>query len=112
MELILPYPPSSNRLWIRTHHGMTRSAAYKSWIEECIILTIKHRHKGVDGPYGLSIVAERPDKRRRDIDNLIAPVCDGLMHSAITPDDSLCQWIQASWSDAKPAVPIIRAVLR
>lgn len=111
-QVILPYPPSSNRLWIRTRNGMTRSAEYKQWIEDCQILTIKHRHGKVDGPYALSIVAHRPDRRRRDIDNLIAPVCDGLMHSAITPDDSLCQWVYASWEDAKPEIPIVRVTLK
>jgi Holliday junction resolvase RusA-like endonuclease len=91
---------------------MARSTKYKDFIEECQIMTIAERFRPVEGPYAVSIIAERPDKRRRDIDNLIAPVMDALMHSAVTPDDSLCQWVYASWDDAKPNIPIVRVTLK
>ena len=55
------------------------------------------RPGGIKGPYALSILAKRPDKRRRDIDNLIKPISDLLMTVGVIEDDSDCDLVSARW---------------
>jgi crossover junction endodeoxyribonuclease RusA len=45
----------------------------------------------------LAIEAVRPDKRRRDIDNLIKPVSDLLCSIGVIEDDSYCEKVSAEW---------------
>lgn len=110
-ELVLPYPPSANRLWTRTRRGMRRTDEYKSWIEECQLATIRQRGKPIESHYCLNVVADRPDKRRRDLDNLLKPVSDGLVHSGVIPDDHMCVAIQAAWDDCPELFETIKVRL-
>lgn len=53
----------------------------------------------INGPYVIHISASRPDKRRRDLDNLLKSTSDLLVKSKIVEDDSECRAIAAEWSD-------------
>lgn len=74
---------------------MFPSARYKAWIVEAIeyveLVDI------VRGPYKLFITAARPDKRNRDLDNLIKPINDFLKRIHAIEDDHLCEAIHARW---------------
>jgi crossover junction endodeoxyribonuclease RusA len=39
----------------------------------------------------------RPDKRKRDIDNLLKPVLDALQMSGVIQDDHYAQSVFAQW---------------
>ena len=54
----------------------------------------------VDGPYHLLLQASRPDKRRRDIDNLIKPVSDLLVSIGVVRDDGDCELVSAQWVES------------
>lgn len=59
--------------------------------------------KPVIGAYKLTIQARRPDKRRRDLDNLIKPVSDLLADIGVIADDCHCEMITARWvTSGKP----------
>lgn len=45
--------------------------------------------KGRDGVYSLMIYVRPPDKRKRDIDNLLKPLLDSLVDYGALPDDSM-----------------------
>lgn len=65
----------------------------------------------IDGPYTLSIAAQRNwrSKRARDIDNIIKPVSDALVKAGVVKDDSLAESVSARWADdlGGPAVVVI-----
>lgn len=97
IQLTIPYPPSANRLWVRARKGMRMSDQYRIWINEAL-WTIKAQRPGkIDGPYKLAIHAPRPDKRARDIDNLIKPISDALECAGVVRNDSDCEMVTARW---------------
>jgi crossover junction endodeoxyribonuclease RusA len=42
----------------------------------------------------IQVWARPPDNRRRDLDNLLKPLLDALVHSGVVPDDSQFDMIQ------------------
>ncbi len=97
VQLSIPYPPSANRLWIRARVGMRKSDAYSAWINEAAWTIKAQRPQKVSGPYKLSIHASRPDKRARDIDNIIKPISDVLQLAGVIENDSDCEMVSARW---------------
>ena len=45
----------------------------------------------------MEMTVERPDKRKRDLDNLLKAVLDALQAAGTIQNDSDCQWIVARW---------------
>lgn len=97
VELQLTRPPSANHLWVRARKGMRKSDAYVAWLMLAAIEARQQTFKRVSGPYKLTVSASRPDRRRRDIDNLIKPVSDLLVHIRAIDDDSDCEMVLARW---------------
>jgi crossover junction endodeoxyribonuclease RusA len=95
----LPFPPSVNGIWRGGKGGRHYlSAKYKAWKDAAgLMLRAQAGNKHISGPYAVEIQASRPDKRRRDIDNLIKPVLDLLSLMNVTSDDSECQLVSAEW---------------
>jgi len=56
----------------------------------------------VSGPYKLTILAVKPDKRRRDLGNLEKAISDILVSVGIVEDDSLCEWLEIKWVQNGP----------
>lgn len=107
ITLTLPYPPSTNRLWVRAKKGMRRSDEYMAWLTEAGWLVKAQRPGTISGPYTMSILAARPDRRRRDLDNTLKSVGDFLQHLGIIEDDSLCQSLSACWVTSGEGVTVI-----
>ena len=107
--LVLPFPPSVNRLWRTTRTGgMHRSAKYMEWkrhAEWAILQQAKGRK--ITGPYRLTVNLVRPDKRKRDIDNLFKAVSDSLVHMGIIESDHLCERLEAGWVKTGPECEIL-----
>jgi Holliday junction resolvase RusA-like endonuclease len=59
------------------------------------------------GSYKLTILAVRPDKRKRDLGNLEKSVSDILVGQNIIEDDSLCEWLEVKWVEQGPQCKII-----
>lgn len=99
IELLIPFPPSANHIWVRAQKGMRLSERYKKWIEDAgwHIKTQPDGLKQIKGPYNLTIHAHRPDKRHRDLDNIFKPVQDLLQRLSIIEDDRYCEMISARW---------------
>lgn len=107
VTLQLPLPPSANRLWVRAQKGMRRSDEYTAWLLEAGWTAKTQRPGSIKGPFKVSIHASRPDKRRRDIDNLIKPSLDLMEHLQIIEDDADCEQVSARWVTAGEGVTII-----
>lgn len=54
------------------------------------------------GRYKLTILAVKPDKRRRDLGNLEKAVSDILVTMGIVEDDNLCDWLVIRWVTEGP----------
>jgi len=59
------------------------------------------------GPYKLTILAIRPDKRKRDLGNLEKAVSDILVSQNIVEDDSMCEWLEIRWVEQGPSCKVI-----
>ena len=86
----LPFPPSVNRLWGTATGGrrylMPRQRAYR---ERCLLI-VRPPRGGTDAHdrYAVSIRLTPPDRRRRDVDNLVKPVLDVLEKAGAIHDDA------------------------
>ncbi len=100
IELTLPYPPSTNSIWERTRKGMRKSDAYCDWLRVAGYMINVQTPDKLLGPYKLSIQAMRPDRRKRDIDNIIKPISDLLQSTGVIEDDCYCEMVTARWVTA------------
>lgn len=107
IELHLPYPPSANRLWRRARKGMMRSDEYCRWLTEAGWTARSQRPGKICGPYKLSIHAVRPDRRARDIDNLIKPVGDLLQSLGVIENDCDAEMVSARWVTSGSGITVI-----
>ncbi len=94
----LPYPPTANLIWRRAGARTIRSPKYEAWRAECaVLIRAETRGQGLCGPYAMTLQIGKPDRRRRDLDNLIKPCGDVLVMAGAVADDSDCQDITARW---------------
>jgi len=104
----LPYPPSANKVW-RTGRGVTflskEATAFRKEVALVILgLSLQERS---EMPFcdalTVSIRVYPPDKRQRDIDNLLKPTLDALEHAGVYVNDNLIECLTIKRLDvAKP----------
>lgn len=89
VELTLPWPPSVNHYW-RNVGGKTlisaEGRAYRLAVSDQVLL--QRGAKQLAGRLAVQITAHVPDKRRRDLDNLLKGVLDSMTHAGVWLDDS------------------------
>ena len=86
--ITLPFPPSVNSLW-RTWRGRVHcSKRYATWRENAGWELVTQRPKPITGPVSVTIAAGRPDRRRRDVDNLPKAILDLMVAHRLIDDDS------------------------
>jgi len=85
--------------------GRVKTDKYKDWLIKAglIVNSQLKTNDRIEGPYGLRLRAYRPDKRRRDLSNLLKATEDLLVALGVVEDDSLCQSIEAEWAGEKTA---------
>jgi crossover junction endodeoxyribonuclease RusA len=87
-EFDLPWPPSLNGYWRRVGNRTLISAAGRSYREHVVLLIRMAKLTPFTGPIRYEAVYHQPDKRRRDLDNLIKVILDSLQHAGLYADDS------------------------
>ena len=95
MSFSLPYPPSVNTYW-RNNRGRTHISNKGRQYRQDVTLALLEQFGAqwlndnlITGRVRLSIVACCPDRRRRDIDNIIKATLDAITHAELWQDD--CQ---------------------
>lgn len=82
----LPWPPSVNGYW-RSFRGRQiisrRGRDYRDQVQSELVGA-----KAMLGRLKISICLHPPDKRRRDIDNVLKAIFDSLVHAGAMEDDS------------------------
>jgi crossover junction endodeoxyribonuclease RusA len=89
MILELPYPPSINHYWLASGHRRYISKAGKAFRREVYCLVKAARAVRLVGDVAVHVELYPPDRRRRDIDNVIKPLLDALQYAEVFKDD--CQ---------------------
>lgn len=112
ISLSLPYPPSANGLWRAVNGRTISSRAYRQWMKTALAdIAQAHERPTIEGPYSLTIVARRPDKRRRDIGNIEKGISDALVHGRVISDDCNAERITLAWC-TEPPTRAARVIVR
>lgn len=99
----LPYPPSANRLWRAVRGRNIKSAEYRTWMDSAQRSIMAACIGGqLAGPYHMEVQAVRPDRRRRDVSNLLKATEDAIVQSGLVADDSDAQSVKISWAKGNP----------
>lgn len=98
----LPYPPTTNNLFVNVGKRRVRSKGYDAWLSEAAAMVAQQRPQKLAGPYRMTLMAYRPDRRARDLGNLEKPVSDLLVKCGIVRDDSDAAVILLFWADGPP----------
>lgn len=94
MKLTLPWPPSVNRYWRHPNKGPLAgrhliSVEGRQYRSQVLALAISHKMPCLSGRLAVSIEAWPPDKRARDLDNLLKSTLDSLVHAGVIAGDEL-----------------------
>lgn len=87
-SVTLPYPPSVNHLWRRVGNKTLLSAEGRAYRERVGALVKVQSQVVPRPPHHVTVVATVPDRRRRDIDNLLKGLLDPV-YAALGVDDSV-----------------------
>ena len=99
IEFTLPWPPSVNTYWRNFDGRMIISARGREYRETVgDQMTLQKMVKHFKGQLKVEIEAFRPDKRRRDLDNLLKATLDGLAHAGVYEDDSQIVDLRIYWA--------------
>lgn len=86
----LPWPPTVNHYYTVARNRKILSENgrnYKAYAVSCMMAQGVPKLREEDRPFGISIIARPPDKRRRDLDNILKPLLDSLVDYGAIPDD-------------------------
>jgi crossover junction endodeoxyribonuclease RusA len=99
---LLPFPPSVNNLFSHNKSTGKRfiSENYKSWRTEAGWALKAQNPQKTTGRVRVTIIAVRPDKRKRDIDNITKAINDLLVSFEVIEDDCLIDYQTVAWSSS------------
>jgi len=86
LEITTPFPPSVNHYWFRNRNGTVRVGAAGVIFRQKVCIICRGK-KPFEGKIMVRIEVYPPDRRRRDLDNLLKAPLDALQHAGIYADD-------------------------
>jgi crossover junction endodeoxyribonuclease RusA len=99
----LPFPPSVNNLFrtfIRPGQKFGRrvpTPKYNQWKGIAGLALRQQAPRSITGPITISFIFQRPDRRKRDIFNLVKALEDLLVTHKVIEDDSLVEDGHVTW---------------
>jgi len=95
-EVTLPWPPSVNNYWrhkvtgrLATVYVSAEGKAYREAVNDLVMeAAMVQRYLKAVGPVRVVIEAFPPDRRKRDLDNILKSLLDSLTHAGVWEDDS------------------------
>lgn len=85
----LPYPPSVNHYYLHTSNGVILGAKGKSYRRDVALLLNHHKgYCGAERRLSVTINLFPPDKRKRDIDNILKCLLDSMEYANVYENDN------------------------
>lgn len=104
MLLRLPFPPPLSACYKNVaRNGRAKTARYLTWQRVAENDAMKQPRTRFEGPVAVVITVGRPDKRKRDLDNLQKPLLDFLTHIGVWEDDSQVVDLRIRWGEVEGA---------
>jgi crossover junction endodeoxyribonuclease RusA len=105
----LPLPPSVNALYRNVPgRGRVKTHRYQTWLNAAGWALKEARPAPMRGDYAMMLICQRPDRRRRDLGNLLKAIEDVLTAHGIIEDDSLATEIHMSWAGGQGNGCVVR----
>lgn len=106
-ELRLPYPPPLSACFTNARRvGRVKTKRYHAWQQHAAVAA--GRQPEITGPVSVAIQATPPDRRKRDLDNLLKPTLDFLGLRKVIEDDSLIEALFIKWHrEGEPGLTVM-----
>ena len=101
---ILPWPPSNNHYYTVVRGRKILSSAGRQYAEHAVI-ACAGRNRPVQplaGRLKVEVAARPPDRRKRDLDNLLKPVLDALTKGGVIADDGMIDDLRIVRQEVSP----------
>jgi crossover junction endodeoxyribonuclease RusA len=86
---VMPWPPTVNHYWRFTSKGVLISDQGRQYREVVAVLALENLWPRFPTErVKVTIEAWMPDRRRRDLDNILKSLLDSLTHAGVWTDDS------------------------
>lgn len=102
LELQLAYPPTVNTYWRHVGPKVLISAKGRRYHSAVARELMLRRVRPLEGPLAIDIGFHPPDRRRRDIDNLLKSLLDALQRGGAYADDNQLADIRLRRLSIKP----------
>lgn len=94
IKIFLPYPPSVNHYWGRAKNGGVFLKPLGQEFRKLVYYEfLKFKFPRLTGKLAIKIYVAFPDKRKRDLDNLLKATLDAIEKTGIVENDSQFQSI-------------------
>lgn len=94
---VLPWPPSNNHYYTVARGRKILSPEGRAYGEAAALACAGQKRpvQPLSGRLGVEVLVSPPDRRRRDLDNMLKPVLDVLTRAGVIEDDGLIDnlWI-------------------
>jgi crossover junction endodeoxyribonuclease RusA len=98
----LPLPPSVNRLYLNVRgRGRVKTKHYRTWRKAAgweLRAQMGMARLVLKGPIRVTIIAAKPDNRKRDLDNMAKALLDLLVENNVIADDSKVEKLMMEWT--------------
>lgn len=94
---VIPWPPSVNQYYRHLSKGKLAGRTLiseKGRAYRAAVADVRFPEYGIAGPVSVDIRLYPPDRRRRDIDNVLKALFDAMTHAGVWLDDSQVKRLQ------------------
>ena len=103
LKLILPYPPTINHYYGRQRGGgvyiKPKGEIYRKLVW---LYCVAEEVTPLEGPLKAVIAADKPDNRKRDLDNIQKCLLDALENAGVYEDDCQIHDLRTYWVGYDP----------
>jgi crossover junction endodeoxyribonuclease RusA len=98
----LPYPPTVNTYWRNLSDRTLISRKGRLYRKEVAAILMMHRARPMLGALVLWIKVYPPDRRKRDLDNILKALLDALQHGGAFENDNQIADLHVSRRSVQP----------
>lgn len=101
IAFLLPYPPSVNRMYRIARNRFYKHKDYVQWTMAADVMLRKQIPvlRKFTEPVRVSVLVGRPDKRKRDLDNILKATADFMETVELVENDHLIHEWYVRWDE-------------